>query len=246
MSIRLDGRKPDDIRKVKITKNYQKYAHGSALIEMGYTKVLCSATVEEGVPLFLRNSGCGWITAEYSMLPASTQNRIARDSIRGRIGGRTHEIQRLIGRSLRSIFQSDVIGEKTIRIDCDVIQADGGTRTASITGSFVALHDACQTLIKEGKIKKSPLIDSVAAISVGVVDEEVLLDLNYEEDSTADVDMNLVMTGKGLMVEVQGTAEGAPFSKAKLDEMINVAAGGIEELTSIQYNILADSTIFRR
>jgi len=245
LAIRIDGRRPNEIREVKITRNYQKYPRGSALIEVGNTKVICSASVEESVPPFLKNSGSGWITAEYSMLPASTQIRTTRESTRGRIGGRTHEIQRLIGRSMRAVVKLDIIGERTVWIDCDTIQADGGTRTASITGAFIALHDAIRALMQEGKIAENPLIDSIAAVSVGIVDGEVLLDLNYEEDSSAEVDMNLVMTSQGNIVEIQGTAEGIPFAKEKMDDMIEIATRGIKELTAIQKRILTDSNLLK-
>src|SRR5512136_385519 len=210
---RSDGRGADALRPVKITRNYLKHAEGSVLIEMGDTKVICSASVEERVPQFLRKTGRGWITAEYSMLPRSTHTRTARDSLTGRGSGRSFEIQRLIGRSLRSVTNLDGFGERTIWIDCDVIQADGGTRTASITGAFVALVDAFRKMVKNGMIEKIPIKDSVAAISVGKVDGEVLLDLDYEEDSRAEVDMNVVMTGDGKFVEIQGTAEGGVFTK---------------------------------
>ncbi len=236
--IRKDGRSPLDIRDVRLIRNYIRHAEGSALIEMGETRVICTATVEEKVPPFLRDTGKGWITAEYSMLPRSTRTRIIREASMGKVGGRTHEIQRLIGRSLRAVVDLDALGERTIWIDCDVIQADGGTRTASITGSFVALVDALRFLCREGLIEKVPLIDAVAAVSVGIVDGEVLLDLNYEEDSAAEVDMNIVMTGKGSFVEIQGTAESKPFTDHDLKKMIDTGRKGINILIDKQKECL--------
>jgi len=235
---RSDGRGAKTLRPVKITRNYLKHAEGSVLIEIGDTKVICSASVEERVPPFLRKTGKGWVTAEYSMLPRSTHTRTSRDSLTGRGGGRAFEIQRLIGRSLRSVIDFDAIGERTIWIDCDVIQADGGTRTASITGAYVALVDAFRKMVRNGMIEKVPVKDSVAAISVGKVDGEILLDLNYEEDSQAEVDMNVVMTGSRKFVEIQGTAEGAVFTKKEMDELIRAAQSGINELTRIQIKSL--------
>jgi len=231
---RSDGRGVDALRPVKITRNYLKYAEGSVLIEMGNTKVICTASVEERVPPFLRNTGKGWVTAEYSMLPRSTHTRTARDSSTGRGSGRALEIQRLIGRSLRSVTDLNGFGERTIWVDCDVIQADGGTRTASITGSYVALVDAFRKMIKNGVIEEIPIKDSVAAISVGKVEGGLLLDLNYEEDFKAEVDMNVVMTGNGKFVEIQGTGEEAVFTKKEMDELIKTAQKGIRELTKIQ------------
>jgi len=215
-----------------------KHAEGSVLIEIGDTKVICSASVEERVPQFLRNTGKGWITAEYSMLPRSTHTRTSRDSLTGRGSGRAFEIQRLIGRSLRSVAVLSGFGERTIWIDCDVIQADGGTRTASITGAYVALVDAFRKMVKNGLIEKVPLKDSVAAISVGKVEGRVLLDLNYEEDSRAEVDMNVVMTGHGKFVEIQGTGEEAVFTRKEMDELTALAQKGIKELTRIQKKCL--------
>ena len=215
-----------------------KHAEGSVLIEIGDTKVICSASVEERVPPFLRNTGKGWVTAEYSMLPRSTNTRTPRDSMTGRGSGRAFEIQRLIGRSLRSVIDLNGFGERTIWIDCDVIQADGGTRTASITGAYVALVDACRKMVKDGLIEKVPIKDSVAAISVGKVEGRVLLDLNYEEDSRAEVDMNVVMTGNGKFVEIQGTGEEAVFTKKEMDELTRMAQRGIKELTRIQKKTL--------
>ena len=233
---RSDGREPEALRPVKITRNYLKHAEGSVLIEIGDTKVICSASVEERVPQFLRNSGRGWVTAEYSMLPRSTNTRTPRD--RGGGNGRAFEIQRLIGRSLRSVTDLAAFGERTIWIDCDVIQADGGTRTASITGAYVALADAFRKMVKDGLIEKVPIRDSVAAISVGKVDGRVLLDLNYEEDSKAEVDMNVVMTGNGKFVEIQGTGEEAVFTKKEMDELTRMAQRGIKRLTKIQKKTL--------
>jgi ribonuclease PH len=235
---RSDGRGPGVLRPVKITRHYMKHAEGSVLIEIGDTKVICSASVEERVPQFLRNTGKGWITAEYSMLPRSTHTRTSRDSLTGRGSGRAFEIQRLIGRSLRSVTVLSGFGERTIWIDCDVIQADGGTRTASITGAYVALVDAFRKMVKNGLIEKVPLKDSVAAISVGKVEGKVLLDLNYEEDSRAEVDMNVVMTGHGKFVEIQGTAEEAVFTRKEMDELTALAQKGIKELTRIQKKCL--------
>jgi ribonuclease PH len=229
---RSDGRGLKALRPVKIIRNYLKHAEGSVLIEMGDTKVICSASLEERVPPFLRNTGRSWVTAEYSMIPRSTNTRTPRE--RGGGNGRTFEIQRLIGRSLRSVTDLTAFGERTVWIDCDVIQADGGTRTASITGAYVALVDAFQKMAKHGVIAKVPVKDSVAAISVGKIDGEVLLDLNYEEDSKAEVDMNIVMTGSGKFVEIQGTAEGDVFTKKEMDGLIKLAQNGIKILTRIQ------------
>lgn len=238
--MRSDGRKKDEMRPVKITRGYLKHPEGSVLIEVGDTKVICTATIDEGVPPFLRNKGTGWVTAEYSMLPRSTHSRSQREASRGKVGGRTHEIQRLIGRALRSVTDMEKLGERTVWIDCDVIQADGGTRTASITGSYVALHDALNKLKNEGVISEIPLTDSLAAISVGIVQGEACLDLNYVEDSSAEVDMNFVMTGSGKYVEVQGTAEEAPFGREEMEMMTDLAAQGINQLTEIQKKVLAE------
>ena len=236
--MRNDGRKLDQLRKVKIKRNIMKFAEGSCAIEMGNTKVICTASIENKVPPFLRNSGSGWITAEYGMLPRSCKSRIERESSRGKQSGRTQEIQRLIGRSLRSVVELKKLGERTIWIDCDVIQADGGTRTASITGSFMALIDALLKLKNEKTIEGFPLIDYVAATSVGIINKEMRLDLNYEEDSNAEVDMNVVMTGSGKLIEIQGTAEKTPFSTKDLNELIALAKSGIEKLISMQKRIL--------
>jgi len=236
--MRSDGRKDKQLRPLVITPDYIKHADGSVLIEVGDTRVICTAKLEERTPPFLRGTGKGWITAEYGMLPSSSTTRIARESSRGKVGGRTHEIQRLIGRSLRAIADMTVLGERTVWVDCDVIQADGGTRTASITGSYVAVASAARRWLAAGVIQKPLLNDAVAAVSVGIVDGRVLLDLNYEEDSRAAVDMNIVMTGSGKFIEVQGTAEHAPFTKKKLDGLTDIAAQGIKELLKAQKGIL--------
>jgi len=236
--MRLDSRDNDQLRKVKITKDYIEYAEGSCLIEVGNTKVICTASVEEKVPPFLRNSGSGWVTAEYGMLPRSCKSRVLRESRKGSVSGRTSEIQRLIGRSLRAIVDLKGFGEKTIWMDCDVIQADGGTRTASITGGFVALYLAFQKLVKDKAIKENPVKTFLAAVSVGLINKEAMLDLDYSEDFKADVDMNMVMTEVSDIVEVQGTAEGEPFSKKKMDELVKLAGKGIEELIAIQKKVL--------
>jgi len=237
--MRSDGRKDKQLRPIRITPGYLKHADGSVLIEVGDTRVICTAKLEDRVPPFLRHSGKGWITAEYGMLPGSSQERIARESSRGKVGGRTHEIQRLIGRSLRAVADLKTFGEKTVWIDCDVIQADGGTRTASITGAYVALALAVRGWIKNGVIEKTPVHDAVAAVSIGIVDGKVLLDLNYLEDSRADVDMNIVMTGDGRFVEVQGTAEMQAFTHDQLIEMTRLGAASIAEITTKQHAILA-------
>jgi ribonuclease PH len=232
--MRQDGRNSDSLRPVAITRNYLKHAEGSVLVEFGDTKVICTASVEESVPPFLRGKGSGWVTAEYSMLPRATHTRSPRESARGKIGGRTHEIQRLIGRSLRAVTNLTLLGERTIQIDCDVIQADGGTRTASITGAYVALYDAVQWLLERKLISGSPIIEAVAAVSVGIVDGIPLLDLDYSEDSRAGVDMNFVMTSSKGFVEVQGTAEAKPFTLDEMDIMRGMAVTGITQLFSIQ------------
>jgi len=240
--MRSDGRKPTQLRPIKITPRYIKSADGSVLIEMGDTKVICTAKLEERVPPFLRNSGKGWITAEYGMLPGSSQQRIGRESSRGKIGGRTHEIQRLIGRSLRAITDLRSLGERTVWIDCDVIQADGGTRTASITGAYVALMEAARNWREGGVMNVEPIRDSVAAVSIGIVEGKILLDLCYEEDSKADVDMNFVMTGSGKFIEVQGTAESSPFTKKQMERMAEIAQQGIKELLKTQKKVIASLT----
>lgn len=235
---RIDGRKPDDIRRVNIQRNYLPHAEGSVLIEMGNTKVICTASVEERVPNWLRGSGHGWITAEYGMLPRSTSMRMMREASQGRVGGRTQEIQRLIGRSLRSAVDLEVLPEITIWMDCDVIQADGGTRTASITGSFIALYDALRSLVRQQKIPELPLSEFLAGVSVGIVDGVPLLDLCYEEDCRAQVDMNVIMTGSGKFIEIQGTAESHPFERSELNNLLDLAEKGIRELISIQRQVL--------
>lgn len=236
--MRPDGRKNNEIRSVKVHRNFIRAAEGSILIEMGNTKVICTATIEEKVPPFLRGQNKGWITAEYSMLPRATQTRLGRESSTGRISGRTHEIQRFIGRALRSVVDLSVLGERTIWMDCDVIQADGGTRTSAITGAFICLSDAVGYALKNGLIDKTPIQDYLAAISVGVVNGEPRLDLCYSEDSMAEVDINIVMTGGGRFVEIQGTAEGVPFSKATLDSLLGLAEEGISSLIEIQKKLI--------
>jgi ribonuclease PH len=237
---RTDGRAPDELRPVCITPGFLPYAEGSVLIEMGNTRVVCAASLEDRVPPFLRNSGHGWLTAEYAMLPRATQTRTSREIGRGGPSGRTHEIQRLIGRSLRAIADLKVLGERTITIDCDVLQADGGTRTAAITGAYVAFALASKHLLKSGKIQRSIFTDQVAAISVGIVGSTPLLDLKYDEDSRAEVDMNVVCTGDGRFIELQGTAEREPFSRSQMDELVALASRGIETLIGIQKKIIAE------
>jgi ribonuclease PH len=240
MSSRPDGRAPDELRAVTITRHWQKFAEGSALIEFGATKVLCAASVQQGVPRWRKGSGLGWVTAEYSMLPRATLTRNDRESVKGKIGGRTHEISRLIGRSLRAAIDLSALGENSISIDCDVLQADGGTRTAAITGAYVALADAVAWLRgREALSQPEPLINSVSAVSVGVIDGEPRLDLMYEEDVRAETDMNVVVTGAGSFVEVQGTAEGVPFRREELDALLDLAVAGCETLTHMQVDALA-------
>ena len=236
---RTDGRDTNELRAVRILTDYMPQAEGSALIEMGNTKVICTASVEDRVPPFLRNKGQGWVTAEYSMLPRATNQRTPRETGRGGPSGRTHEIQRLIGRSVRAIVDMKRIGERTITLDCDVIQADGGTRTAAITGAYVALELACRRLLQTGQIKRSPMLDQVAAVSVGIVGGRPLLDLKYDEDSGAEVDMNVVCTGDGRFIEVQGTAEGKPFSRIGMDQLLGLAGEGIQKLLILQKEALA-------
>lgn len=235
---RTDGRGPGELRPVTIRPGYLPYAEGSVLIEVGNTRVVCAASLEDRVPPFLRNSGQGWLTAEYSMLPRATQTRTAREIGRGGPSGRTHEIQRLIGRSLRAVVDLAALGEKTITIDCDVLQADGGTRTASITGAFVAFALANKRLLESGKIQRSAVVQQVAAVSVGIVDGTPLLDLKYDEDSRAEVDMNVVCTGDGRFIEVQGTAEREPFSRTQMDDLLILASEGIGQLVSAQTSVL--------
>ncbi len=237
-SLRIDGRNGKQLRSISFQRQFTRYAEGSVLVCCGETKVLCNASVEERVPPFMRGQGRGWVTAEYSMLPRATHTRSMREAAKGKISGRTQEIQRLIGRSLRAVTDLNALGEITVQIDCDVIQADGGTRTASITGAYVALYDALRGLVKNGKLATMPLKDSVAAISVGIIGGRPLLDLNYEEDSNADVDMNFVITGAGKFVEVQGTAEAEPFSLEELDSLRNLALAGCAQLTELQQEAL--------
>jgi ribonuclease PH len=236
---RADGRQPSDLRPVRLQRNWLDHAAGSVLVEFGRTRVLCAASASPGVPRWRKDSGLGWVTAEYAMLPSSTHTRSDRESVKGRIGGRTHEISRLVGRSLRAIIDYKALGENTIVLDCDVLQADGGTRTAAITGAYVALADAVAHLRNEGALKGEPLIGSVAAVSVGIIDGEAMLDLCYEEDVRAGTDMNVVMTGDGRFVEVQGTAEGTPFDRTELDALLGVAADGCAELTRLQQEALS-------
>ena len=235
---RIGGRRRGQIRPVKVTRNFTKHAEGSVLIEMGDTKVICTASIEEKVPPFLKGRGTGWVTAEYAMLPRATHDRSPRESVKGKQGGRTLEIQRLVGRALRAVIDTVRLGERTIWIDCDVIQADGGTRTASITGAFIALADAVAVLKKKELVKSNPLTDYLAAISIGKVAGQVMVDLAYEEDSHAEVDLNLVMTGAGQYVEVQGTAEKTPFNKKDMDEFLDLGWGAIRELVELQKSLI--------
>jgi ribonuclease PH len=236
----VDGREPDDLRPVELVRDYTAFAAGSVLIRMGKTVVLCTASVADEVPRWMRNTGRGWVTAEYSMLPGASPERIEREAARGRQSGRTQEIQRLIGRSLRAITDLEAMGEVQITLDCDVLQADGGTRTASVCGAYVALHDACTRLVGSGRLKVHPLREACAAVSVGVVDALPMLDLAYGEDSRAEVDMNVVMTASGRFVEVQGTAEGTPFTRGELEELLSLAEHGIAALLDYQRAVLAD------
>ncbi|TXL62031.1 ribonuclease PH [Aeromicrobium terrae] len=239
MTSREDGRAVDQLRPVTITRHWLDHAQGSCLIEFGRTKVLCAASATEGVPRWRKGSGLGWVTAEYAMLPQATHDRSARESVKGRIGGRTHEISRLVGRSLRAAIDYTALGENTITIDCDVLQADGGTRTAAITGAYVALADAVSHLRENGLLAGEPLVESVAAVSVGIIDGTAMLDLPYVEDVRAETDMNVVMTGSGSFVEIQGTAEGAPFDRAELDTLLGLAEKGCADLTNLQQQALA-------
>jgi ribonuclease PH len=234
MSSRPSGRRADELRPVRITRNFTRHAEGSVLVEFGDTRVLCTASVEEGVPPFLKGRGRGWLTAEYGMLPRSTNTRTRREAADGKQSGRTHEIQRLIGRSLRAVTDLSLLGERTIRVDCDVLQADGGTRCASITGACVALADALEWCRARGMVDGEPLSDFVAAVSVGVVGGVPVLDLDYDEDAGCDTDMNVVMTGAGGFVELQGTAEGKPFSRAEMEALVALAEGGIAHLVALQ------------
>ncbi len=235
---RSDGRRVDELRAVRITPNFMPYAEGSALIEMGQTRVICTASFEDRVPPFRRNTGQGWLTAEYSMLPRATTQRTARETGRGGPSGRTHEIQRLIGRSLRAVADLSLLGERTLTLDCDVLQADGGTRTASITGAYVAFILACRRLLRAGKITRLPITGEVAAVSVGIVKTTALLDLKYDEDSQAAVDMNVVCTGDGRFIELQGTAEGEPFTREEMDELLRLAEHGLQTLFAAQRTAL--------
>jgi ribonuclease PH len=241
--MRPDGRKNDELRKVEITRNFITTAEGSVLIEMGNTRIICTASIEDKVPPFLRDQKKGWVTAEYGMIPRATHTRSMRESTSGRIGGRTQEIQRLIGRSLRAVVDLEILGERTVWIDCDVIQADGGTRTASITGAFIALNDALYYALKNGLMDRNPIKDHLAAVSVGIISGKPCLDLCYAEDSAAEVDMNVVMTGSGKIVEIQGTAEAEPFSKDMLNELLSLAEKGIGELIKIQSEIVKSNML---
>ena len=237
--MRPSQRQPDQLRSVKITRNFTRHAEGSVLIEMGDTRVLCTASVEESLPPFLRGKGQGWVTAEYGMLPRSTHTRSAREAAKGKQTGRTQEIQRLIGRSLRAVTDLKALGERQITLDCDVLQADGGTRCASITGAWIALYEACDKLVQAGKLAANPVKDHVAAISVGIFEGSPVLDLDYPEDSNCDTDMNVIMTGKGGIVEVQGTAEGDPFSREQMNVLMDLAEMGIRQLVAAQESALA-------
>ncbi len=241
--MRLDNRRDDQLRSLKITRNFIDTAEGSVLIELGKTRVICTASIEERVPPFLKDKGSGWVTAEYAMLPRSTSTRTTRESSIGRVGGRTHEIQRLIGRALRSVVNLEIVGQRTFWVDCDVIRADGGTRTAAITGAFICLHDAFSYAVRNSLILQHPVTDYLAAISVGVVNGSPMLDLCYQEDAAAEVDMNIVMTGNGNLVEVQGTAEGTPFSFATMNQLLDLARGGISRLVSLQQDLLTSGSL---
>ena len=237
--MRPSQRQPDQLRAVRITRNFTRHAEGSVLIEMGDTRVLCTASVEESLPPFLRGKGQGWVTAEYGMLPRSTHTRSAREAAKGKQTGRTQEIQRLIGRSLRAVTDLKALGERQITLDCDVLQADGGTRCASITGAWIALYEACEKLVQSGKLAANPVKDHVAAISVGIFEGSAVLDLDYPEDSNCDTDMNVIMTGQGGIVEVQGTAEGEPFSREQMNVLMDLAQMGIRQLVAEQQKALA-------
>ncbi len=243
MTVRTNLRAADQLRDVKITRGYLKHAHGSCLIEVGDTVVLCAANVSDGVSAWMRGKGHGWVTAEYAMLPSSTHDRKRRETGAGGVGGRTHEIQRLIGRSLRTVTDLGALGEATVAVDCDVIQADGGTRTAAITGAWIALNDAFATWQEAGRMKVSPMLDHIAATSVGMVDGELLLDLDYSEDSRAEVDMNVVLDSKGRFVEIQGTGERTPFDRDRLDAMLSLASAGAASLIDIQRKLIAEGSL---
>jgi len=231
---RADGRRPGDIRPIEVTPGVQKHAEGSVLFAMGDTRVVCAATLEDRVPPFLRGSGKGWVTAEYSMLPRATNTRVAREARTGKVQGRTHEIQRLVGRALRAVVDFEALGERTVTVDCDVLQADGGTRTATINGAWIALWQACRKLVAAGEVPRNPVLDHVVAVSVGIVGGRILSDLDYSEDSAADVDMNVVMTGDGRLIEVQGTAEREPFSRKQLDAMLSAAVAAGRKILKAQ------------
>jgi ribonuclease PH len=239
-TMRQDGRKPDELRPITFERDYTEMAAGSVLVSFGRTKVLCTASIDDDVPRWMRGRGSGWVTAEYSMLPGSSPERVGREAAKGKQSGRTQEIQRLIGRSLRSVCDMKALGERQVIVDCDVLQADGGTRTASICGGYLALHDALTRVVQTGGISRHPLVTACAAVSVGIIDGTPMLDLPYVEDSRAEVDMNVVMTGDGRFIEVQGTAEGLPFERRELDELIALAEGGIRELTALQEEMIAD------
>jgi ribonuclease PH len=243
---RQDGRAIDELRPASFERDFTVFAPGSVLVSMGRTRVLCTASIEDRVPPWMRGRGKGWVTAEYSLLPGSTEERVAREAAKGKLSGRTQEIQRLIGRSLRSVCDMVELGELQVTVDCDVLQADGGTRTASICGAYVALHDAMTRLVQRGDLKSNPLTEAVAAVSVGVVDGVCMLDLPYAEDSRAEVDMNVVMTSSGRFIEVQGTAEGMPFTKGELDELLRLAEAGIVQLLELQTKTLAEPPAPRR
>jgi len=238
--MRHDGRQPDELRPITFERDYTEMAAGSVLVSFGRTKVLCTASIDDDVPRWMRGRGSGWVTAEYSMLPGSSPERVGREAAKGKQSGRTQEIQRLIGRSLRSVCDMKALGERQVIVDCDVLQADGGTRTASICGGYVALHDALTRVVQTGGIKRHPLVTTCAAVSVGIIDGTPMLDLPYVEDSRAEVDMNVVMTGDGRFIEVQGTAEGLPFERRELDELLALAEGGIRELTALQEEMAAE------
>ncbi|MDA8297185.1 MAG: ribonuclease PH [Actinomycetota bacterium] len=242
---RRDGRQLDELRPVRLERDFTEFAAGSVLVSMGRTRVLCTASIEEDVPRFLRGTGKGWVTAEYSLLPGSSSERVSREAVRGRQSGRTQEIQRLIGRSLRAVCDLVALGERQVVVDCDVLQADGGTRTAAISGAYIALHDALQRLVQAGALKAHPLREACAAVSVGVVDAVCMLDLDYSEDSRAEVDMNVVMTSAGRFVEIQGTAEQVAFSRSELDELLGLAELGINELLAAQQEMLAEPPLAR-
>jgi len=238
--MRHDGRQPDELRPITFERDYTEMAAGSVLVSFGRTKVLCTASIDDDVPRWMRGRGSGWVTAEYSMLPGSSPERVGREAAKGKQSGRTQEIQRLIGRSLRSVCDMKALGERQVIVDCDVLQADGGTRTASICGGYVALHDALTRVVQTGGISRHPLVTTCAAVSVGIIDGTPMLDLPYVEDSRAEVDMNVVMTGDGRFIEVQGTAEGLPFERRELDELLALAEGGIRELTALQEEMAAE------